>query len=107
MTRARLWLKSAFTGVQLSEIYSTHALNGQSADYLNMVARVRTSATLPELTALCKAFEEECGRTPESKQRGSIEMDVDIMKFGGDVLRPAEWSRPYFTLGLSQLTDKC
>lgn len=106
MTRARSWLLTEFAAADLSDIYSTPALNGRSADYLNMVARVSTELPLAELTAQCKEFEAECGRTPESKSRGSIEMDVDIMQYGDDILRSNEWTRDYFLIGLNQLESR-
>lgn len=104
MARAEEWLRGHFANVESSGIYSSKALNASAPDYLNLVARGDSDMTPGQAIATAKAFEAECGRTAESKLRGSIEMDVDIIAAGDDILRPAELSRPYFITGL-QLID--
>lgn len=103
MARAEEWLRTHFADVRTSGIYSTRALNGASPDYLNLVARGNSELTPEEVIAAGKAFEAECGRTPQSKLRGSIELDIDVIAAGDDVLRPAELSRPYFIQGLRRV----
>lgn len=103
MARAEQWLREEFSLLASSGVYSTPALNGHSPDYLNMVVSIRTPLSITALTAAAKAFEALCGRTPESKLRGSIEMDVDIIRADNTILRPVEYTRPYFLHGLSLL----
>lgn len=106
MANARIWLETEFPGAEFSDVYSTHALNGKSADYLNMVVRIKTLLSVEKLSAMCKEFEAKCGRTRESKIRGSIEMDIDIMQFGSTKFRNDEWHNPYFTIGFAQLANR-
>lgn len=103
MQRAQQWLRTNFTSVDDSGIYSTKALNGVAPDYLNMVARADSALGVTELTALCKDFEVICGRSPRSKLCGCVEMDVDIIQADNVILRPVEFTRSYFLEGLSLL----
>lgn len=103
MARAEEWLRASFSNVRSSGIYSSKALNASAPDYLNLVARGDSPLTPDRVIALGKAFEAECGRSEQSKLRGSIEMDVDIIAADDNILRPAELSRPYFIAGLKLL----
>lgn len=100
MARANDWLTASFRVTQSSGIYSSKATNGHSPDYLNMLAEIDSDLTVTELTAKAKDFERLCGRTPQSKARGEIEMDIDLIKSGNVILRPVEYTRQYFLTGL-------
>ncbi len=106
MEQARQWLDENFANVVSSGIYSSPALNGSAADYLNLVARGDSELSPTDLTAAAKAFERQLGRTPLSKQRGAIEIDIDIIAAGPTILRPAEYTRSYFLRGLSLLEER-
>ncbi len=86
-----------------SDLYSTQATNGRSPDYLNMVAAIHTDLPLTDLSALCKTYESDCGRTPNSKSSGLIEIDIDLLQYGTILLRPDEFLRPYLQQGLQTL----
>lgn len=103
MERAGRWIASEFRLLGSSGIYSSPALNGRTADYLNMVARVSSAMSVGEMTACGKEFERLCGRTPQSKGRGAVEMDVDVVQADSLILRPEEFTRSYFTRGLDLL----
>lgn len=105
MARAGEWLARNFTNVETSGIYSTPALNGKSADYLNMVARGDSTLGVTALTEAAKAFERSQGRTPDSKLKGAVELDIDIISAGHTILRPTEFTRSYFIRGLEMLNS--
>lgn len=103
MARAEEWLRANFTNVTTSGVYSTKALNASAPDYLNLVARGDSDMTPDAAIAAGKAFEAECGRSAASKLRGCVEMDIDIIAAGSQVLRPQEYTRQYFLKGLEKL----
>lgn len=103
LQRAEAWLRSNFDGVETSGIYTSKAVNGRSPDYFNMVARINSDLSVTALTAAAKSYEAACGRTAASKLSGVIEMDVDIVAADRTILRPDEYTRTYFTRGLSLL----
>lgn len=103
MQRAEEWMRTEFTVIASSGIYTSKALNPALPDYLNMVAKIESALDASELTALGKDFERTCGRTPQSKQHGCIEMDIDVIQADNVILRPTEFTRPYFLHGLTLL----
>lgn len=103
---AEAWLRDNFSNVITSGIYTSKALNATSPDYFNMVVTVDSQMSVTELTAAAKEYERQCGRTPQSKLRGCIEMDVDVVAVDRTILRPDEYTRPYFTHGLSLLNQQ-
>ena len=106
MTKANAWLKEQFSIIETSGIYSSKALNGTSADYLNEVVILESALSITEITDAAKNFEKQCGRSPQSKERGAIEIDIDIIQANNTILRPEEFTRTYFLTGLSLLKTK-
>lgn len=104
MERATLWLAQHSTPLTSSGIYASKALSG-GHDYLNMVAEIDSPLSVTELIAATKDFERTCGRSPQSKSRGCIEMDIDIIRADNVILRPVEYTRPYFLTGLRLLAS--
>lgn len=103
LENAEVWLRANFSDVETSGIYTSRALNGLTPDYCNMVARISSDLSVTDLTAVAKDYERQCGRTPRSKLHGQIEMDVDIIAADRTILRPDEYTRPYFIHGLQLL----
>ena len=103
MEAAAEWITRHFGKSVSSGIYQTRALNGVSPDYLNMVVKINTGLDADRLIRLGKEFETECGRSEESKRRGIVEMDVDLVKYGKTILRPEEFTRTYFLTGYNKL----
>ncbi len=97
------WIKEKFSSVKLSSIYETRAQNGKDDDYLNLVMRVDTNKSVEETTEMLKKYEAICGRTPASKLTGVIPIDIDIVVWNGEVLRPKELNYPYFSRGYHEL----
>lgn len=43
-----------------------------------------------------KTIEYLLGRRKEHKQHGLVNIDIDAVVFGGHIMRPADWLRPYW-----------
>lgn len=78
---------------------------GEAAPYLNAVCSGFTDRSLKELTELTKSIEKEWGRTAESKSTGVVEIDIDIVVWGKDVLRPRDAMSDYFTIPFAKLVE--
>lgn len=89
---------------ETSSIYETAPYgNPRQKNYLNAVAQVSTSIGYNELHEILKKQEQAHGRTPESKQTGEIPLDIDIVVWNGEILRPQDYTRDYFKIGLEEL----
>lgn len=78
-----------------TEAVWTEPVEGATGRFLNCLVSGRTAMGLPELTALTKAIEQQCGRTPGEVAAGLVRMDIDIMEYGGTRLHAADWERTY------------
>ena len=103
MTNCIAWLRGIATPTKLSSVYNSPASNGKDPDYLNAVAEITSTLTHPELTKLLKDYERQCGRTPQSKSLGSIPIDIDIVMWNGEVLRPKDFAQYYFAKGWNEI----
>lgn len=109
MAAAATALNGIIAGCRLSDFYTTPAVNGRDADYLNAVAFGYFDGEAAEFEATCKDTESRLGRT-HSHQPGQphiVEIDLDVVVFGGEVLRPVDFSRDYFRRGFNQLQEDC
>ena len=48
-------------------------------------------------------MEENAGRTPESKAQGIVPLDIDVLKWNNDILKPADMERDYIREALHTL----
>ena len=103
MTNCIAWLRGIATLTKLSSVYNSPASNGKDPDYLNAVAEITSTLTHPELNKLLKNYERQCGRTPQSKALGSIPIDIDIVMWNGEVLRPKDFAQYYFAKGWNEI----
>lgn len=62
----------------------------------NQGARFSTNLDRDELTRRLKALERQAGRTPADKAAGIVRLDIDLVWFDGERLKPNDWERPYF-----------
>ncbi len=82
-----------------SEPYTTPALNGVDADFF--------CGSAAALSEVCKGIENSLGRTRCRREGAAhvVEIDLDPVAYGGEVLRPADFSREYFKRGFNQLRE--
>ena len=87
-----------------SSIYETIACGSiKSPNYLNAVVKIFTDTDHQELYDVLKTMEKAHGRTPESKLSGKIPLDIDIVVWNGEIIRPQDWKQDYFQTGLKEL----
>ncbi len=88
----------------ISSIYETAPYgNSQHPNYLNAVARINSTVEYEALHDIFKKLEQAHGRTPESKLSGEITLDIDIVVWNDEILRPRDFNREYFQTGLKEL----
>lgn len=103
MELALEFLRSSLDNFRCSSVYSTPALNGVDADYLNAVASGSCDMTVDEVVSIFKDYECRCGRRKSDK---SVIIDLDLVVADGNVLRPRDMDREYFRLGYRELIGK-
>ena len=106
MTNCIAWLRNNSVPIKLSSVYNTSAINGKDPDYLNAVAEISTTLTHPELMQLLKDYERRQGRTPQSKALGCVPIDIDIVMWNSNVLRPKDFAQSYFSRGWNEINGQ-
>ncbi|MDH6310628.1 2-amino-4-hydroxy-6-hydroxymethyldihydropteridine diphosphokinase [Dysgonomonas sp. PFB1-18] len=64
-------------------------------DFLNQLAIGYTSKNKEEVTPLLKSIEKQIGRKASDKAKGIVKIDIDLVIWNEEVLKPGEISRDY------------
>lgn len=92
-------LRRYFRSIRFSEsVYTEPVGLAGSGPFLNQVALVCTDVSLEEVRLALKTMERQLGRRPESKEMGQIPIDIDLLLWNGEILKPADWEKDYVQL---------
>lgn len=100
------WLKTWVKNSATSHIYSTPDCHGGCRHYVNAVMSGTTVLSHEEAELKCKSHEEKCGRDCECRQRGDVPIDIDIVVWGSDIIRPKDFGRQHFKIGYERIIQK-
>ena len=106
MQQAQALLSVLLDDVVFSSSRLTTPIGMHSADFLNCLAMGGTLLSLPALQMRLKAIETQCGNTREKRAAHCIEMDIDVLEYGGERLHEADWQRSYVAELLTELHSK-
>ncbi|MDY3881679.1 MAG: 2-amino-4-hydroxy-6-hydroxymethyldihydropteridine diphosphokinase [Sodaliphilus sp.] len=105
MVAAMDWLTGVLAPLRSSMLYTTTALHGDSS-YLNAVAQGYTDVSLEQLNALLKQHEIAEGRTEEMRARKQVPIDIDIVIYDGEILRPNDYNQAFFQKGWKEIGNQ-
>lgn len=101
---AQNFLRSKFDSIIFSSIYQTPGEGkGHGQIYSNCIARAYTSISKEDIIKSFKDLESSLGRTAETKRRGIVSMDLDLLSYGEEILKPRDFEMNYSKQGLSEL----
>ena len=91
----------------ISDIITSPDVTGKSsALYLNAVISGHTRLSFPNIDTAFADIEVKFGRTPDSKSTGYMPLDIDIVVWDNEVIRPDDYARRYFQRCLSTLRSE-
>lgn len=93
--RAREELRSLFPDIVFSRSLWTEPIGITSGRFINAMALAHSDLPKEEVERHLKRIERECGRCVEEKKKGIIRLDLDLMQWGEEKLRPKDWDREY------------
>mgnify|MGYP004442647065 FL=1 len=93
------------SGIAVSHIYETPAIDGVSPNYSNAVMMLDSTHDYEQTQLQLKCIEREMGRTAQSKATGIVEIDLDVVMFNGTVMRPKDFNRNYFQIGYNHIKE--
>lgn len=109
LREAEIALNGLFPGIRWGGIVLTRAENAVegSSDYLNRVAWFDTSLSEGEIQAILKDIEKANGRSGGDKAKGSVPLDVDLLQYDSEVLKPDDFGKDYVRKALDAFPGKC
>lgn len=105
LSTARGWLQQMFADIRFAPEEQTVPVDFASpAPFVNQVAVLTTELEARTVRTLLKDIEERCGRSTTDKALGVVKIDIDLLQYGREVLKPADLRRDYVRRGLAYLT---
>ena len=97
-------LRMSFPGIVFSRLVRTAPVAFDSPRmFYNQVACFTTPLTASQVRECLKKIERDHGRTPEDKSRGIVKIDIDLLCYDGELLKPEAWQRGYVREGVAEL----
>lgn len=100
-------LQANYPGSRFStpEITDPIDLPEGSKAFLNLVGMIPTNLKRDEFVAQLKEIEEELGRDPDDDEEGIIPMDLDLIEWNDEVVKPRDFVRAYVIAGLEEIDE--
>ena len=95
-------LTSMVEAAKFSFVYETEAV-GTLPQPNNCVGVISTARPFEEMKQALKDMEREAGRLPEHKAEGKVIIDIDIVVWNNEVIKPTDLTRTYMTIGMEEL----
>lgn len=96
-------MQGLLTDSMASGIYETPEIHGIGRPYMNAVIYGRTHLDCSGLKAVTKKIEVEAGRDDAARSRGDVPVDIDIVVWNGDVVRPNDFRQSFFRIGAGMI----
>lgn len=97
------WIARMLSGCMLSHVYATPDCNGSQKEYLNAVATGKTVLSPHELDSICKKYEISRGRDAAARNANLVPIDIDLVVYDGQIIRPRDFSCDFFQIGFKSL----
>ena len=104
LSAARSALLSHFPSIRFSKEMVTEAIgSGFLSPFHNQVASFTTSLSAEEVRTILKGIEQSQGRLPEDKVQGVVKLDIDLLMYDEQVLKPKDMEREFVKEGMQSL----
>ncbi len=97
------WLKDLLDECSISSIYTTPDCCGGPTQYDNAVVRGLTSRSREDLEKEAKRYESEQGRDARARAAGIVPIDIDVVVYDREIVRPKDFSSGFFRIGYDEL----
>ncbi len=105
LEKARKELTRYFPDIRYDEACRTYPINLHNPSlFVNQIALFHTFYSLYEVKCVLKDIEHSCAEIPKDKANEIIRIDIDLLQFGQEILKPEDMKRPYVRSGLRHLS---
>ena len=104
MAYARKDLEKHFPNIRFSKEMETEAIGSRFlSPFSNQVAILETTLSAEEVCTILKQIELDLGRLPTDKSYGVVKMDIDLLMYDDNVLKPQDLEREFVLEGMKEL----
>ncbi len=102
-------LQHHFEVIKVSSLYETPAIGNNSShtelpSYINAVISCNVEVdALERLESMLKEMEKKAGRDLEARRLGKVPLDMDIVIFNNNIIRPRDFNQKFFKIGFQQV----
>ena len=101
IAHARRALTRHFPDIRFGEEMETEAIGcGFLSPFSNQLARFSTLLSPEEVRSILKSIEKDNGRLPEDKAQGIVKLDIDLLMYDEQVLKPKDMEKDFVRQGL-------
>lgn len=102
--KARTLLSSYFPSIKFTNAIETKPYGeNYTTPFLNSLAYFKTENSKDEIHLQLKLIEKKMGRKPSHKTEGIIIIDIDLIKWNNEVLKPDDVKRDYMQQLLKEI----
>lgn len=100
-------LEDSYPGSRFStpEITDPIDLPEGTKAFLNLVGMIPTNQDMESFVAHLKEIEKQLGRDPDDDEEGIIPMDLDLLEWNDEAIKPRDLVRPYVVAGLEEIDE--
>lgn len=109
LMQGRKALLSSYNTIRFSTVEETTPVGVKLKNvpnYWNQLAFLYTSDPLNEVIRIGKEIEKSVGRTKEKQLLGLVPLDIDVIGYEDQILKPEDWNRPDVQRALKELKEK-
>ena len=92
--------------IKFTQFIRTKPIDGSDGYYMNALAQITTKMSYEKLNAWFKQLEISCGRNHEDSEDGYIPVDIDILQYGNQRYKEADWDYDYVKYLWKELKQK-
>ena len=101
LSKAESFLYGYFDGkICFSPHYETKGIgSGVGKMYVNSIAKGWSSHKYDDIKKILKEYEISVGRTADTKARGVVPIDLDLLSLGEEIYKPKDFLQDYVKIG--------
>lgn len=100
------YLRSYFSNIQFTSTIESEPYGTIYKDwFLNTLAYFETDLSKDKIQLKLKEIEKKMGRKPAHKAEGKIIIDIDLIQWNNEILKPEDFERNYMHKLLKQMND--
>ena len=106
MKSAEQELEKISSGIHWGNAVETAAEDtASSGSYLNRAALMNTTLSKEKLIEEFKKIESRHGRTATGKQQGIVPLDIDLLTYDDEIVKPADLKKSYVQQALQSVVQ--